>query len=139
MTDQEYNALLLYFRKMSNEDLLKEFVTKRLTQNSPNDEERNYYYLLKCEVEDRNILAVVDNKGRIKPDKEIKTTSVQKDDHDSQQFKHKTIKEGVDKLLSSLRLEDPSTTLDHAKRVYANLTGDTLSNVNRLYHYKPKK
>jgi hypothetical protein len=53
--------------------------------------------------------------------------------------KHHIIKMGVDKLLSDMRIEEPSTTLEKAKRLYGNQTGDTYENVNKLYHYKPKK
>lgn len=53
--------------------------------------------------------------------------------------KHKIVKSEVDKLLQSLRAERPETTLDESKQVFANLTGDSYSNVNRLYHYRAKK
>ena len=71
MTDQEYNALILYFRRMSEDDLLKEYVTKLSTQNSPKHEEWRYFYLLKCEVEERKLLENIDNQGRIKSEKTI--------------------------------------------------------------------
>ena len=53
--------------------------------------------------------------------------------------KHRIIKDEVDKLLQSLRMERPETTLEESKQVYANLTRDSYPNVNRLYHYKGKK
>jgi hypothetical protein len=53
--------------------------------------------------------------------------------------KHTIVKEEVDKLLKSLRLERPETTLDEAKHVHANQVGDTYANVNKSYHYKGKK
>ena len=53
--------------------------------------------------------------------------------------KHQIVKDGVNRLLESIRLEEPETTLEHAKRVYANETEDSYSNVNRLYHYRSKK
>jgi hypothetical protein len=53
--------------------------------------------------------------------------------------KHKVVKEGVNKMLKSLRLERPETTLDEAKHVYANQEGLSYANVNKAYHYKSKK
>ena len=53
--------------------------------------------------------------------------------------KYEIVKVGVDRMLKRLQLERPSTTKDEAKRVYANQTNDTYSNVNRLYYYTVKK
>ncbi len=53
--------------------------------------------------------------------------------------KHQIVKREVNKLLTSLRIEKPSSTLEEAKRLYGHQTKNTYENVNKLYHYKPKK
>ncbi|MGA2622806.1 MAG: hypothetical protein ABSF91_03055 [Bacteroidota bacterium] len=53
--------------------------------------------------------------------------------------KHVLIKSGVNKMLESLRLEKPETSLEEAKRIYAHLNGLSYTNVNKSYHYTAKK
>ena len=53
--------------------------------------------------------------------------------------KHRIVKEGVDKMLVRLRSERPSATLDEAKHIYASQESLSYSNVNKAYHYRPKK
>ena len=55
------------------------------------------------------------------------------------EFKYARIKVGVDRLLRALRLERPDTSLEEAKRIYAEEEHISYGLVNRLYHYKAKK
>jgi hypothetical protein len=76
----------------------------------------------------------------VKPEVELRRQhSASKTKNADYKPKHKIVKDGVNKMLESLRIERPSATLDEAKHVYANQTGDSYSTVNKLYHYKAKK
>jgi hypothetical protein len=74
--------------------------------------------------------------GKLPKAKKIKTTGEKDTDYIP---KHRIVKRDVDKLLASMRLEKPETTLDDAKRLYGHQTKNSYSNINKAYHYKPKK
>jgi hypothetical protein len=92
MTEQEYYAVTLYIHKMSDDDLLKEFVAKRSTRNSSNDEERDYYALLRIEIEDRKLLQNIGKNGIIRPAKEITNDAISEETNSAEKITRETYK-----------------------------------------------
>ncbi len=72
-------------------------------------------------------------------EKPIEKTTRKKSEPKDYRPKNQRIKDGVNKLLQDMKIDRPETTLEDAKRLYARQTDDTYENVNRLYHYTPKK
>lgn len=53
--------------------------------------------------------------------------------------KHKIVKDGVNKMLQSLRQGRPEASLKEAMHVYADQKGNSYESVLRAYYYKSKK